>query len=217
MTEATLQALNGLRDFSTLKWYVIPLLAIVAYIYSKEISLARKTTNWNAVLCGLTIFGLDFFNETWNGWVMVLTGHSAFWTAPGDTALRTMVGWNIEIMFMFAILGIIYYHSLSESKNKKILGIDEKWFMAVVCSAFCVFVEVILNSAGMLVWEYPFWKASFAGIWLIFLIGYFHFFVGAVIMLNLKKLKSKLIMLALIYAVPIVMNIIGLGMFGWTY
>jgi len=217
MTEATLQALEGLRDFSTLKWYVIPLLAIVFYIYTKEISLARKTSNWNAVFCGLTILGLDFFNETWNGWVMVLTGRSAFWTAPGDTALRTMVGWNIEIMFMFAILGIIYYYSLSESKNKKILGIDEKWAMAVGYSAFCVLVEVVLNSAGMLVWEYSFWTASFAGIWLIFLIGYFHFFVGAIIMLSLKKFKSKLIMLGIVYAVPIIMNIIGMGILGWTY
>jgi hypothetical protein len=25
--------------------------------------------DWNAVLAGLTIFAVDFFNETWNGWV----------------------------------------------------------------------------------------------------------------------------------------------------
>jgi hypothetical protein len=55
---------------------------------------------------GLHYSGSDFLNETWNGWVMVLSGYSAFWTAPGDTALRTMVGWNIEISFMFSIAGI---------------------------------------------------------------------------------------------------------------
>jgi hypothetical protein len=127
MSEATKQALDGLRDISSLKWYVIPLLAIVFYIYTKEIGKARRTHNWDAVLAGLTVFGLDFFNETWNGWVMVLTGRSALWTAPGETALRTTVGWNIEIMFMFLLLGIVYYHSLSETKDKKILGINEKW------------------------------------------------------------------------------------------
>ena len=94
MTEATVQALNGLRDLHMLKWYVIPLLAIVFYIYAKEIKLARKTSDWNAVLCGATILGVDFFNETWNGWVMHLTQRSAFWTTPGDTALRTLVGWK---------------------------------------------------------------------------------------------------------------------------
>ena len=119
MTPATEQALSGLRDLSMIKWYIIPLLAIVFYIYTREIKEARQTKNWNAVLAGLTIFGVDFFNETWNGWVMYLTQRSAFWTTPGDTALRTMVGWNIEIMFMFLILGIIYYHTLIRKQKRE--------------------------------------------------------------------------------------------------
>ena len=57
---------------------------------------------------------------------MYLTQRSAFWTTPGDTALRTLVGWNIEIMFMFLMHGIIYYHTLSDSKNEKILGVAGK-------------------------------------------------------------------------------------------
>ncbi|MCK5004910.1 MAG: hypothetical protein KAS21_07470, partial [Candidatus Aminicenantes bacterium] len=80
MTEASVRALDGLRDLSMLKWYVIPLLAIVFYIYVKEIKDARSSGNWNAVFAGLTVFGIDFFNETWNGWVLALTGKSAFWT-----------------------------------------------------------------------------------------------------------------------------------------
>jgi hypothetical protein len=51
-------ALDGLRDLSTLKWYVIPLLAIVFYIYATEIKKARQTGNWNAVYAGLTLFGV---------------------------------------------------------------------------------------------------------------------------------------------------------------
>jgi hypothetical protein len=217
MTDATLKALNGLRDFSMLKWYVIPLLAIVFYIYTREMREARKTGNWNAVLAGLTIFGVDFFNESWNGWVMVLSGRSAFWTTPGDTALRTMVGWNIEIMFMFLIVGIIFYNTLSESTTEKILGLPEKWFWAIGYSIFCVFVECILNYGGHLVWEYPWWFLSFKGVWLIFLFGYFHFFCAAILVISLKKMKSKLITLGIIYAVPVAMNIIGLGIMGWTY
>ncbi len=34
-TEASQQALEGLRDLSMLKWYAVPLLLVVAYIYSK--------------------------------------------------------------------------------------------------------------------------------------------------------------------------------------
>jgi hypothetical protein len=217
MTEATQQALSGLRDLSTIKWYVIPLLAIVFYIYTKEIKEAHKTKDWNAVLAGLTIFGVDFFNETWNGWVMYLTQRSAFWTTPGDTALRTLVGWNIEIMFMFLLLGIIYYHSLSDSKKMKILGLPEKWFWAIGFSAFRVFVECLLNIGGHLVWEYPFWYLSFKGVWLIFFFGYFHFFCFAILVISLKSMKAKLTTVGIIYAVPILMNIIAFGFLGWRY
>ena len=200
-----------------IKWYIIPLLSIVFYIYTREIKEARQTKNWDAVLAGLTIFGVDFFNETWNSWVMYLTQRSAFWTTPGDTALRTLVGWNIEIMFMFLILGIIYYHTLSESKKEKIFGVPEKWFWAIGYSAFCVFIECVLNIGGQLVWEYPFWNLSFKGIWLIFVLGYFIFFCAAILVISLKTLKSKIITVGMIYAVPILMNILALGLWGWKY
>lgn len=217
MTEATKQALVGLRDLSMIKWYVIPLLAIVFYIYVKEIKDAKKSGNWNAVFAGLTVFGLDFFNETWNGWVMVLSGRSAFWTAPGDTALRTMVGWNIEIMFMFLISGIIWYHSCEENPRTRILGIPNRWFWAIGYSVFCVFVETLLNKGGALIWEYPFWNNSFWGVWLIFFIGYLHFYLGAIFVVSRKSIKTKILILGIIYSVPVIMNIIGLGFLGWVY
>jgi hypothetical protein len=217
MTAATQQALSGLRDLSMIKWYIIPLLAIVVYIYTREIKEAQKTKDWNAVLAGLTIFGVDFFNETWNGWVMYLTQRSAFWTTPGDTALRTLVGWNIEIMFMFLLLGIIYYHTLSESKKTKLLGLPEKWFWAIGFSVFCVFIECILNIGGQLVWEYPFWYLSFKGVWLIFFFGYFHFFCFAILVISLKTMRAKLTTVGIIYAVPVLMNIAALGFWGWRY
>ena len=191
MTEATIRALDGIRDLSMVKWYVIPLLMIVMYIYAKEIKAARTSGNWNAVFAGLTLFGVDFFNETWNGWVMHFTQRSAFWTTPGDTALRVMVGWNIEIIFMFLLAGLVYYHTLSESTTEKIMGIPEKWFWAIGFSAFAVLVECLLNIGGHLVWEYPFWFLSFKGIWLIFFFGYFHFFCAIILVISLKSMKIK--------------------------
>lgn len=217
MTEATLRALEGLRDLTTLKWYVIPLLAIVFYIYAREIKDARRSGNWDAVLAGLTLFGMDFFNETWNGWVLALTGRSAVWTAPGDTALRTMVGWNIEIMFMFALAGLVYYHTLSDDPKEKVLGLNNRWFWAVGYAAFCVFVEVLLNVGGLLIWEYPFWTRSFGGIWLIFLFGYFEFYAAIIFVLGLKKRARQVLAVALICAVPVLMNIVGFGLLGWRY
>ncbi len=217
MTEASIQALNGLRDLSMVKWYVIPLLSIVFYIYTFEMKKARQSGNWNAIYAGLTIFGMDFINETWNGWVLHFTQRSAFWTAPGDTAFRTMVGWNIEIMFMFAISGIVYYNTLSENKEDKILGIPNMWFWGINYSVFCVFVECLLNMGGHLVWEYSFWNRSFQGVWLIFLLGCLPFFIAAMRVISMKSDKKKIITISCIYTIAVVANILGLGVFGWVY
>jgi hypothetical protein len=216
-TPATELALQNLRDLSMVKWYVIPLLAIVLYIYSSELKKAMQSKNWDAIFAGLTLFGMDFFNESWNGWILHFSQRSAFWTTPGDTALRTMVGWNIEIMFMFAIAGIIFYNSFLEDKKQKILGLPNRWFLAISFSIFCVFVECLLNIGGHLVWEYPCWYLSFQGIWLIFLIGYLHFFVAVILVLSLKTNKAKAIAVSAIYSVPIIMNIIAFGIFDWIY
>lgn len=217
MTPASLKALEGMRNLATLQWYIIPLMAIVFYIYAKEIHRARRKGNWDAIIAGATLFGMDFLNETINGWIFQFTKYSALWTTPGNSALKTMIGWNIEIMFMFALSGMIYYYTLSRKQNKVILGLPEKWFWAIGYAAFCVFIEVLLNIGGHLVWEYPFWNRSFGGIWLIFLFGYFHFYVAIIFVLGLKTLRQKLQALAAIYGLAVVMNIFGLGIMRWTY
>lgn len=217
MTEASMKALDHIRDFSLLKWYVIPLLAIVFYIYAVEIRKARSKGNWDALIAGLTLFGMDFFNETWNGWVLNLTGRSAFWTTPGDTAFRTLVGWNIEIMFMFAISGIVFYYTCSEDSKARTFGLPDRWFWAIAYSAFCVLVECVLNIGGLLIWEYPFWNLSFDGIWLIFLFGYFEFFAAVNFVLEIKTLRGKLLAVGIIFSVPVLMNIVGFGVLRWNY
>lgn len=193
------------------------MLAYTFLIYVKEIKSARHAGNWDAVFAGATVFGLDFINETWNGLVFYFTQHSAFWTTPGDTALRTMIGWNIEIMFMFAIVGIIYYHTLLDNKEDKILGIPNRWAIAIGYAAFCVFIECLLNAGGHLVWEYPWWYRSFGGIWMVFLIGYLPFFVGALLVIQLKTIRKKIVTVSIIYALPIITNIICLGFLGFRY
>ena len=200
-----------------IKWYVIPLLAIVLYIYFTELQKARKTGDYNAIYAGLALFGMDFINETWNGIVFAATQHSAFWTTPGDTGFRVMVGWNIEIIFMFLIAGIIFYNSLPEDKDQKILGLPNRWALAVGFAWFCVFVECILNIGGHLVWVYPWWSLSLTGIWLIFLIGYFHFFAAVILVIQMKSDRNKKLAIGIIYGIAVVLNIIFLGILGWVY
>ncbi|MFX0092456.1 MAG: hypothetical protein ACFFBD_11895 [Candidatus Hodarchaeota archaeon] len=218
-TEASLQALSHLRDLTMVKWYIIPLFAIVLYIYAIEIKKAQKTDNWNTVFAGLALFGMDLINEVWNSLIFHFTQHSAFWTTPGDTAFLIMIGWNIEIAFMFSIAGIVFANFLPEDKNAKIdlryIKIPNRWFHAVFFSAFCVFVEVLLNAGGALVWEYPFWNANIIGIIPIFFLGYFHFFVVAFWVHDMEKIENKLKTIGVIYGIGVTAVIIFMGILGW--
>jgi len=209
MTDATLRALAGLRDPASLQWYVIPLLAIVFYIYTIEVSKARGSGDWNAIVAGVAVFGADFLNETLNSWIMTLSGRAALWTTPGPTAFRTLVGWNIEIMFMFAILGIIWYHSLSGRKDLKIAGLPEGWFFGILYSIVCVAVEVVLNAGGLLVWEWPFWNRSPPALVPIFLVGYLWFFAWAIFGVSRPTLRSKFLVAALPYGAAVALDIVA--------
>jgi len=74
-----------------------------------------------------------------------------------------------------------------------------------------------LNAGGHLVWEYPWWNRTFAGVWLIFLFGYLHFFVAALLVIGMKTHKAKIITISTIYGIAIVANVVAMGFLGWTY
>ena len=122
MTDAAQEALRILRDGSQFQWYVIPLFALVIYVYAVEIE--RK--NWNLVLAGLAFWGMDWFNEIWNALVFHFTQYAPVWGAPGDTAYLILIGLNIEICFMFAIAGVAFSKMLPADKNMRILGLPNR-------------------------------------------------------------------------------------------
>ncbi|MFX0018239.1 MAG: DUF6080 domain-containing protein [Candidatus Hermodarchaeota archaeon] len=186
-------------------WYIIPLLAIVLYIYGVEIKKARETKNWSTVFAGLTILGLDLINEIWNALIFAFTNYAAFWTTPGASAYIILIGWNIEIAFMFSIAGIIFAKFLPEDKDKKIFGIPNRWAMAIGFSLFCLIVEIFLNLGNYLIWVYPWWDWTYGiGLVPIFFIGYFYFFVGAFYVYDKRELKDKIKFVGIIYAIGIV-------------
>ena len=121
------QALTILRDGSQFQWYVIPLLAFVFYVYAVEM----EKKNYTLVLAGLAFWGMDWFNEIMNSIFFHLNGFAPLWCTPGDTAFLILIGLNIEIMFMFAVSGIVWTKLLLPDKEDKILGIPNRWFVAV--------------------------------------------------------------------------------------
>ena len=208
-TDSAAQALSILRDGSQFQWYVIPLFALVVYVYANEI----ERSNWNLVFAGLAFWGMDWFNEIWNSLVFHLTGYAPVWGAPGQTAFLILIGLNIEISFMFAIAGITFSKMLPPDKKAKIFGIPNRLLFAIVGSAFCVFVEVLLNAVGALTWDYSWWNVGTP--WLIFLLGYFHFFIISFWVHDMETIKKKAITIGVIYAVDILAILIFGVFLGW--
>jgi hypothetical protein len=197
-TESALQAQEILRDGSQFQWYVIPLFALVVYVYAVEI----ERQNWDLFFAGLAFWGMDWFNELWNSLVFHFTNHAPVWGAPGQTAYLILIGLNIEITFMFAIAGIAFGKMLPPDKKMRILGLPNRLLFAIVGSAFCVFVEILLNSVGALTWDYSWW--SMGAPWLIFLIGYLPFFLVSFWVHDMKSIRSKAITVGAIFAVDLV-------------
>ncbi|MDY3713076.1 MAG: hypothetical protein SPI13_05535 [Eubacteriales bacterium] len=97
-----------------LKWYIVPLFVIWLFLIVNEIRQKRFS-----VVFGAAAFWLwDVFNETWNAMVYATTGQPVWGTtAAGGSALQILVGYNIEISFMFFILGMLTCKLLKTSEG----------------------------------------------------------------------------------------------------
>lgn len=169
--QSALEALALVRDPSHFQWHVITFLLLVIYVYFHEMDKG----NWSRVLAGLAFWGMDFFNEIWNGLLFHFTQFAPCWSAPGQSAYLIFIGLNIEISFMFAVTGIVATMAIPADPRQKILGIPNRWFFAISMSILSVMVEMLLNHFGALRWEWSWWNR--AAPWLIFLLGYLPFYL----------------------------------------
>lgn len=165
------QAHALVRDASHFQWYVIPLFLLVIHAYGEQVAHKR----WSVVLGGLTFWLLDWVNEIWNGLLFHFSGFAPAWGTPGSSAYVILIGLNVEISFMFAIMGLFAMRTLPADRQWRIAGLNNRWVFASANSVLCVLVEVGLNHIGALTWEWSAWGAQAP--WLIWLIGYLPFFV----------------------------------------
>ena len=208
-TESAAQAVSILRDSSQFEWTVIPLLLVVIYVYNVEI--AKR--NWDVVFAGLALWGMDWFNEIWNALVFHFTQYAPVWGAPAKTAYLILIGLNIEICFMFAIMGVATALVLPRDRKRKIFGIPNRAVVAAGFSAVAVFVEYLLNGAGALTWDYAWWNVGAP--WLIFLIGYLPFFVVAFWVHDMPSVRSKVRTVGALYAFDVACLVVFGPVLGW--
>ena len=207
-TESARQAAAILRDPAQFQWYVIPLLALVFYVYAVEV----ERRNWSVVLAGLAFWGMDWFNEIWNSLVFHFTGYAPVWAAPGDTAYLILIGLNIEICFMFFIAGVVFAKTLPSDPGLRVLGLPNRLLIALAGSVFCVVVEILLNAADALTWDYAWWNARAP--WLIVPFGYLHFFLISYWVHDMKTDRAKALTVGIIFGVAIT-GLVIFGALGW--
>jgi hypothetical protein len=208
-TDSATQALGILRNPVTFQWYAIPLFALIVYVYTVEV----ERRNWSLVFAGLAFWGMDWFNEIWNGLVFHFTNYAPVWGAPGKTAYLLLIGLNIEICFMFAIAGIAFSKMLPADKKLKILGVPNRLLFAISGSIFCVIVEILLNAAGALTWDYTWWNLGAP--WLIFLVGYLPFFLVAFWVFDMANVRRKAITVGSILGFDLIGLVVFAGVLGW--
>src|SRR5512141_2605980 len=115
--EVTAQAPAILRQGGNFQWYVIPLLALVVYIYANE----AGQKNWKGIAAGLALYMTHWFFEILNALIQHFSGH-ALWTVPTGTAFLLLVGVGVELSLMFAAAGLILSKLLPADPHLKLLG-----------------------------------------------------------------------------------------------
>ncbi|MFJ2839367.1 hypothetical protein ACIO52_28765 [Nocardia sp. NPDC087230] len=207
MTDNARAALEILRDAGQFTWYVIPLLLMVIYIYAVEV----ERRNWNVLFAGLALWGMDWFNEIWNSLVFHLTDRAPVWGASGPTAYQILIGLNIEICFMFAIMGVAAAKMLPP-RQTRIFGLPNRPVLIAVNSAAAVGVEVLLNKAGVLTWDWSWWQPGFP--FLIWIIGYVPFFAVCFSVYDLPNVRTKALVVGTIFGIDAI-ALIAFGAAGW--
>ncbi|MFD6339374.1 hypothetical protein [Streptomyces sp. NPDC060131] len=207
MTDDARAALEQLRDASQFEWYVIPLLLLVLYAYAAEV----ERRNWDVLFAGLALWGMDWFNEIWNALVFHFSGRAPVWGARGDTAYQILIGLNIEICFMFAVMGIVAAKFLPP-RGTRVLGLPNRPVLIAVNSAAAVGVEIVLNRAGVLTWEWDWWRAGFP--FVLFLVGYVPFFLACFVVHDMPRVRTKAVTVGTILGID-ALALAVFGTLGW--
>lgn len=202
--ELTQQALNILRSGENFQWYVIPLLALVLYVYTNEIS----KENWKGVAAGLSLYLVHWFYEIVNALIQHASGH-ALWTVPTGTAFLLLIGVGIELSLMFSVAGLVLSKILPQDPKMKMLGVNNRIFFAVVNAALFSIIEIFLAKTPAFHWVYSWWGAL-----PVFITVYIPFFVLSFLCYDWRP-KVQRIVIGALFIVDALMIIVFAGILKW--
>lgn len=209
MTDAAQAALALLRDTSNVSWSVVAFLGLVIYVYAVEVERRR----WDVVAAGLAFILFDVFNELVNSAVLHVSNTAPLWAVTGETSYLILVGWCIEIVFLFLISGIVFVKMLPADRKLRILGIPNRWLLTLMWSCICVGVELLLEAAGIFHWHYAWWGSGW-GLIPVVLFGYATFFATAAAVFDMRSDRRRFTVIGAMAAVDAVLAL-TFGLAGW--
>jgi hypothetical protein len=208
-TDATREAQQLLRDPSHFQWATVVLLGFVLYVYSVEIERRR----WDVVLAGVAFWLMDGFNELANSAILHASGTSALWTVTGSTSYLILIGYTIEISFLFAVSGIAFVKQLPADPRAKVLGVNNRLLFVFLSSVACVAIEVLLHDMGVFHWHYWWWNWPFVPLIVVF--GYMTFFGIAAWVFDMGDDRRRQLTVVGTLAAIDAAGVLVLGLVGW--
>ena len=192
------RAAQAIRSTNNFNWTFIFILAVVVYIYATEL----KKKNYKAVVAGLSLYGVHWLYEITNAIIQSASGYALWTVSPESTSFILLIGVSWELSMMFAIAGLATSKLLPEDKNKKILGINNRWFFAVANALFFSLVEIFLASTPAFIWVYKWWGAL-----PVFITTYIPFFLASYLVPDAKS-KTQKIFLASVWGLVALLLVI---------
>jgi hypothetical protein len=205
----TREAERLLRAPGHLQWSTVTLLALVVYVYSAEV----ERRNWSAILAGLAFWLMDWFNELVNALVLHFNGDAALWTVTGSSSFVILIGLTIEISLFFAINGIVFVKLLPSDPRERILGIPNRWAIALALSSVSVGVELLLHELGAFHWHYWWWNVASAPVIVVF--GYLWFYMFAAWVYDAPTQRARWTRVGGLAAIDVTMGLVFGVALGW--
>jgi hypothetical protein len=209
VTEFTRQAEHLLRAPGHFNWSTITLLGLAVYVYAVEI----ERSNWSVVLAGLAFWLMDWANEIINALVLHFNGHAALWTVTGSSSFVILIGLTIEISLFFAINGVVFAKLLPARREERILGLPNRWVLAIALSVVSVGVELLLHADGVFHWYYWWWNVASWPVIVVF--GYLTFYVVAFWVHDMSSHSRQLRVVSLLAALDLVAGLVFGPLLGW--
>jgi hypothetical protein len=210
VTTFTREAEHLLRRTGQFDWSTVTLLALVVYVYAVEV----ERRNWSAILAGLAFWFMDWANELTNALVLHVNGDAPLWAVTGHSSYVILIGLTVEISLFFAINGVIFTKLLLPDRRARILGVPNRWALAILLSVVSVGVELLLHADGVFHWHYWWWNvASFP---VIVVLGYLTFYVVCFLVYDMDNRRRQITVVATLGAIDLLAGIVLGPILGWV-